>query len=93
MSKALIEPWLAELVSDDYEIYNENEIRLAREQAMVLDFAKPMGGTYRVGRVVIGSHPTYVIAFVAMADETEWNMYVRTFEKILRGFKIKTSSE
>lgn len=93
VSKALIEPWLAELVSDDYEIYNKNEIRLAREQAMVLDFAKPMGDTYRVGRVVIGSHPTHVIAFVAMADETEWNMYVRTFDKIMRSLKIKTTND
>lgn len=93
VSKALIEPWLAGLVSEDYEIYNKNELKLAKEQAMALDFAKPMGETYMVGRVVIGTHPTHVIAFVAMASESEWNMYVRTFDKIMRSLKIRTSSD
>ncbi len=93
VSKALIEPWLAGLVSEDYEIYNKNELKLAKEQAMVLDFAKPMGETYMVGRVVIGTHPTHVIAFVAMASESEWNMYVRTFDKIMRSLKIRTPSD
>lgn len=88
-NNARIEPWLAALVDEDYEIYNKNELKVDKSEAMALDFAKPKGESYLVGRVVLVSHPTHTLAFVAMAGEAEWNEYVRSFDKILSRFTIK----
>lgn len=92
-SSARLEAWMADLISDDYEIYNKNDFRVNRNPAMALDFAKPVDETYMVGRVVIVTHPTHTIGFVAMASEDEWNAKVRTFDKIVSSFKIKPELE
>lgn len=88
-SSTRLETWMAELISDDYEIYSKNDFRVNKNPALALDFAKPLDESYMVGRVVIVTHPTHTIGFVAMASEAEWNVNVRTFDKIVSGFKIK----
>ncbi len=80
-----------ELIDDDYEIYNKSELKIDKKNLpWGLDFAKPVDDSYLVGRVVIGTHKTHTIAFVAMADKTSWDANVRTFDKIIRSLKIKS---
>lgn len=90
-STARLESWMAELIDDEYEIYNKNELKIDKQPAVALDFAKPIDDTYLVGRVVMATHPTHTIAFVAMAGEEAWNANVRTFDKIIPSLKLKKS--
>ncbi len=88
-SSQRLEVWMAELVDKDYEIYNKNDFRVDKNPAMWLDFAKPVEESYLVGRVLLVTHPSYTIGFVAKANEANWNANVRTFDKIVGSFKIK----
>lgn len=93
LSSERIEQWMSALIDESYEIYNKNELKIDKKPAMALDFAKPDGESYLVGRVVIASHPDHTLAFVAMANREEWNATVRTFDKIVSSFKIKKTMD
>jgi len=89
-SSQKLEDWMDDLIDDNYEIYNKSELKIDKKPAVGLDFAKPVDDSYLVGRVVIGTHKTHTIAFVAMADKASWDANVRTFDKIIRSLKIKS---
>ena len=88
-SSTRLEAWMKDLIDKDYEIYNKNDFRVDKNPAMALDFAKPVDESYLVGRVLLVTHPTHTIGFVAKANEANWNANVRTFDKIVESFKIK----
>lgn len=91
-SSARLKTWMSELIDQDCEIYNKNDFSVDKNPAVALDFAKPDGESYLVGRVLLVTHPTHTIGFVAKADETHWNANVRTFDKIVKSFQVKPES-
>ena len=45
----------------DYEIYNNAEMRVAKNPAMILDFARPLGESYHVGRMELVYLPGHLV--------------------------------
>ena len=70
--KTALEPFLAANIDDTYEIYNEGETKVDRLPAVVLDFAKPHGSTYLVGREVIVVSPSITLAFIGKGERAAW---------------------
>ena len=58
---------------------------------MLLDFAKPHGETYMLGRVVIVAMPFYVLVFVGTGIEAEWEAFLPTFREMLGEFHLSSA--
>lgn len=86
--KAILQPFLTETLDDTYEVYNEGENKVNRLPAMILDFAKPYGKTYLVGREVIVMAPSTALAFIGTGEREAWESFLPTFRKMLTKFEL-----
>lgn len=91
LAKEQIEPFLASVIDEDYKVVNEGETKVDKYPAMLLDFAKPYGETYMLGRVVIVAMPFYVLVFVGTGIETEWEAFLPTFREMLNQFHLSSA--
>jgi hypothetical protein len=91
LAKEQIEPFLETVIGEDYETVNEGETRVDKYPAMLLDFAKPHGETYMLGRVVIVAMPFYVLVFVGTGIEAEWEAFLPTFREMLGEFHLSSA--
>lgn len=86
--KAELQPFLTETLDDSYEVYNEGQTKVNRIPSMILDFAKPYGETFLVGREVIVMAPSAALAFIGTGERDAWEDFLPTFRKMLTKFEL-----
>ena len=86
--KAELQPFLTETLDDSYEVYNEGQTKVNRLPSMILDFAKPHGKTFLVGREVIVMAPSTALAFIGTGERDAWEDFLPTFRKMLTKFEL-----
>ena len=86
--KAVLQPFLTETLDETYEVYNEGQTKVNRLATMILDFAKPHGKTYLVGREVIVMVPSAALAFIGTGERDAWESFLPTFRKMLTKFEL-----
>jgi hypothetical protein len=86
--KTVLQPFLTETLDDSYEVYNEGQTKVNRLPTMILDFAKPHGQTYLVGREVIVMAPSAALAFIGTGERDAWENFLPTFRKMLTKFEL-----
>lgn len=87
-TQELLEPFLRQYIDDSYEIINEGETKAGKLPAVVIDFAKPEGSAYLVGREVLAAEPNYVVAFLGLGERQQWEDFLPTFRKMLTTFQL-----
>lgn len=91
LAKKQIEPFLAEIIDDDYKVVNEGQTKVDKYPAVLLDFAKPHAESYMLGRVVIVAMPFYVLVFVGKGVEAQWEAFLPTFRQMLKQFHLTSA--
>lgn len=86
--KTVLQPFLTETLDESYEVYNEGQTKVNRLPTMILDFAKPHGQTYLVGREVIVMAPSAALAFIGTGERDAWESFLPTFRKMLTKFEL-----
>jgi len=85
----LLETYLREyLPYEDYEIYNSAEVRVARNPAMILDFARPLGESYHVGRMEMIYLPAHLIYLAGFGPRADWDAFLPTFRQMVEGMSF-----
>ena len=85
-ASARIEGYLQDLLPyEDYEIINQSEMRVARNPAILLDFARPLGESYHVGRMVLIYLPGHLVFVIGFGPRDEWDAFLPTFRKMVDG--------
>lgn len=85
----LLEAYLREyLPYEDYEIYNSAEVRVARNPAMILDFARPLGESYHVGRMEMIYLPAHLIYLAGFGPRAAWDAFLPTFRQMVEGMSF-----
>lgn len=83
-AQVLLEAYIAEyLPYEDYEIYNSAEIRVNRNPALLLDFARPLDGGYHVGRMVLIYLPGHLVYLAGFGPREDWDAFLPTFRAML----------
>jgi hypothetical protein len=86
MAQILLEDYMATyLPYQDYEIYNSAEVRVAKNPALVLDFARPMEGGYHVGRMELIYLPGHLVYLAGFGPRADWDAFLPTFRKMVDG--------
>ncbi len=80
---SLEETMAAILPYQDYEIYNNAEIRVARNPAIVLDIARPLADGYHVGRLVLIYLPGHLVFLMGFGKREAWDPFLPTFRKMV----------
>lgn len=88
IASAAITDFLSTRVTDDYEIYNQGETKVAKFNATVLDFGKPDGEGFLSGREVIVAAPRYAMVFLGMGEHEAWKAFLPTFREMLKAFQF-----
>ncbi|MCB2210207.1 hypothetical protein KQH62_04875 [bacterium] len=68
---------------EDYEIYNNSEIRVNRNPALLLDFARPMDDGYHVGRMVLVYLPGHLVYLAGFGPKADWDAFLPTFRAMI----------
>ena len=68
---------------DDYEIYNQAELRVDRYPAVILDIARPQDGSYHVGRMILVYLPGHLVYILGFGDRSAWDSFLPTFRKMM----------
>lgn len=68
---------------DDYEIYNQAELRVDRYPALILDIARPLDDTYHIGRMVLVYLPGHLVFLLGYGERTAWESFLPTFRKMV----------
>ncbi|MDY6873075.1 MAG: hypothetical protein SVR81_03785 [Chloroflexota bacterium] len=68
---------------EDYEIYNNAEIRVNRNPALLLDFARQMDDDYHVGRMVLIYLPGHLVYLAGFGPRTDWDAFLPTFRAMV----------
>lgn len=87
-AEPMIQAFLGRYLDDTFEVISQDETKVDKHGAMVLNFAKPHNGTYILGRVVIVAMPGVVVIFLGSATQVEWQAFVATFEAMLDAFHL-----
>jgi len=69
----------------DYEIVNQVELRVDRNPAILLDFARPLDDGYHTGRMVLIHIPGYLVFLVGFGPREDWDSFLPTFRLMLDG--------
>lgn len=80
--------FLGQTLDEEYQVYNEGETKVNRLPSMILDFAKPHGDTYLVGREVVVMAPSAALAFIGTGERETWENFLPTFRKMLGTFEL-----
>lgn len=92
LARKQIEPFLASIIDDDYEVVNEGQTKVDKYPSMLLDFAKPHADSYMLGRVVIVAMPFYVLVFVGKGVEADWEAFLPTYREMLKQFNLTSAA-
>lgn len=95
-AQTLLEGYLtAYLPYTDYEIYNSAEARVERNPAMILDFARPLGESYHVGRMEMIYLPAHLVYLAGFGPREDWDPFLPTFRQMVEGmsFSIQPLTE
>jgi hypothetical protein len=95
-AQTLLEGYLTEyLPYDDYEIYNNAEVRVARNPAMILDFARPLGEGYHVGRMEMIYLPAHLVYLAGYGPRESWDAFLPTFREMVEqmSFSVQPLTE
>jgi hypothetical protein len=85
----LLEAYLVQyLPYDDYEIYNSAEMRVQRNPAMLLDFARPLGESYHVGRMEMIYLPAHLVYLAGFGPRADWDPFLPTFRQMVEGMSF-----
>ena len=88
-AQELLEGYLAQyLPYDDYEIYNSAEVRVQRNPAMILDFARPLGESYHVGRMEMIYLPAHLVYLAGFGPRADWDPFLPTFRQMVEGMSF-----
>ena len=79
----------------DYEIYNSAEMRVAKNPAMILDFARPLGESYHVGRMELVYLPGHLVYLAGYGPREDWDGFLPTFRQMVEGmtFSVQVLTE
>ncbi len=95
-AQTLLESYMAAyLPYQDYEIYNSAEVRVAKNPALILDFARPLDGGYHVGRMELVYLPGHLVYLAGFGPRADWDAFLPTFRKMVDGmtFSIEPLSQ
>lgn len=67
----------------DYEIYNNAEVRVNRNPALLLDFARPLGDSYHVGRMELIYLPGHLVYLAGFGPRVDWDAFLPTFRAMV----------
>jgi len=85
-AQTLLEAYMIDFLPyTDYEIYNNAELRVARNPALLLDFARPLGESYHVGRMVLVYLPGYLVFLAGFGPREDWDAFLPTFRQMVDG--------
>jgi hypothetical protein len=83
-AQVLLEDYLATyLPYEDYEIYNNTEVRVAKNPALILDFARPLDASYHVGRMELVYLPGHLVYIAGFGPREDWDAFLPTFRKMV----------
>ncbi len=83
-AQVLLEEYLSTyLPYQDYEIYNSAEARVAKNPALILDFARPLDGGYHVGRMELVYLPGHLVYLAGFGPRADWDAFLPTFRKMV----------
>jgi hypothetical protein len=89
VAQTILEGYLTDyLPYDDYEIYNNAEVRVARNPAMILDFARPLGEGYHVGRMEMIYLPAHLVYLAGYGPREAWDPFLPTFREMVEGMSF-----
>lgn len=95
-AQTLLEDYMTTyLPYQDYEIYNNAEVRVAKNPALILDFARPLDGSYHVGRMELVYLPGHLVYLAGFGPREDWDAFLPTFRKMVDGmvFSIEPLSQ
>lgn len=85
-AQALLEGYMQDVLPyADYEIYNSAETRVARNPALILDIARPLGGGYHLGRMVLVYLPGHLVFLAGFGERDDWEVFLPTFREMVDG--------
>ena len=88
-AQALLEDYLTRFLPyPDYEIYNSAEMRVAKNPAMILDFARPLGESYHVGRMEMIYLPGHLVYLAGFGPREDWDPFLPTFREMVEGMSF-----
>jgi len=88
-AQALLEDYLTRFLPyTDYEIYNNAEVRVAKNPAMILDFARPLGESYHVGRMEMIYLPGHLVYLAGFGPREDWDPFLPTFRQMVEGMSF-----
>ncbi len=88
-AQVLLEKYmLTYLPYEDYEIYNQAELRVDRNPALILDIARPLDDTYHVGRLVMVYLPGHLVFLAGFGERSAWDLFLPTFRKMVEGISF-----
>lgn len=94
--QVLLEEYMTQFLPyTDYEIYNSAEMRVAKNPAMILDFARPLGESYHVGRMELVYLPGHLVYLAGFGPREDWDVFLPTFRLMVEGmsFSIQPLTE
>ena len=94
--QVLLEEYMTQFLPyTDYEIYNSAEMRVAKNPAMILDFARPLGESYHVGRMELVYLPGHLVYVAGFGPRADWDAFLPTFRQMVEGmsFSIQPLTE
>lgn len=95
-AQVLLEDYLTRFLPyTDYEIYNSAEVRVAKNPAMILDIARPLGDSYHVGRMELIYLPGHLVYLAGFGPREAWDPFLPTFRQMVEGmnFSVELLSE
>lgn len=89
-TRQVIEGLLQSFFPDESpEIYTTNDFTIAKEPAIMMDFAQVIdGGGYYKGSIVLAAMRGYAIGFVGGAEEATWDAFLPAFKLMLLDFEL-----
>lgn len=88
-AQRLLENYLTRFLPyTDYEIYNSAEMRVAKNPAMILDFARPLGESYHVGRMEMIYLPGHLVYLAGFGPREDWDAFLPTFREMVAGMSF-----
>jgi len=92
-AQVLLEDYLTQFLPyTDYEIYNSAEMRVAKNPAMLLDFARPLGDSYHVGRMEMVYLPGHLVYLAGYGPREDWDAFLPTFRQMVEGMSFSVQA-
>ncbi len=87
-AEPMIQGFLSRYIDESYEIVSQEETKVDKHAAMLINFAKPKQESYILGQVVIAAMSGVVVIFLGTGSRTEWDAFLPTFNAMLKSFHL-----